>query len=169
MRNLVFLVICAATPVLLGCVSHPLTAQEFREAVPGSFSGAVEEFEVNRSVAAIGRTFKKKGPDCLDVTVETTSQTNMSYQHYKTTYKPSVAVSAQRAELHLQQKHSNTVNVSKQPEGGYFLLVADAEPLGAKRSRVTLYKPKFGYKTLIRAVKGWASGENTGCPDMTKI
>jgi hypothetical protein len=169
MRTLAVLAMTASVAGLSGCVSHPLTAQEFRAAVPGSFSGAVEEFEVNRSVEEIGKTFERKGPECLAVTIETTSSTNMSYQHYTTTYKPSVVRDAEKAELHLQQHHSNTVNVSKEPDGGYFLLVVDAERLDNKRSRITLYKPKFGFDVLVRSVKGWATGESMGCPDMTKI
>jgi hypothetical protein len=169
MRTLAVLAMTASVAGLSGCVSHPLTAQEFRAAVPGSFSGAVEEFEVNRSVEEIGKTFERKGPECLAVTIETTSSTNMSYQHYTTTYKPSVVRDADKAELHLQQHHSNTVNVSKEPDGGYFLLVVDAERLDKKRSRITLYKPKFGFDVLVRSVKGWATGESMGCPDMTKI
>ena len=33
---------------LSGCVSHPQTAQEFREAVPGAFTAEIETFEVDR-------------------------------------------------------------------------------------------------------------------------
>jgi hypothetical protein len=27
----------------------------------------------------------------------------------------------------------------------------------------------MGYDALYRAIRGWASGENLGCPDMTTV
>jgi hypothetical protein len=72
-------------------------------------------------------------------------------------------------ELHVQQHQSGVLKVTKEPEGGYYLLVADAYPVDKSRTRVQMFGPSIGYDVLIRAIKGWASGENLGCPDMTKI
>ena len=86
-----------------------------------------------------------------------------------TAYKPTVRVSAQRAELHLQQHHEKGVmNVTQEPEGGYYLLVADAYPLAKNRSRIEIFGPSMGHDVLINAIKGWATGKNIGCPDLTK-
>ena len=49
-----------------------------------------------------------------------------------------------------------------------YLLVADAYPLAGNRTRLQWFGPSRGHDTLIRAVKGWATGENPGCPDLTK-
>ena len=155
---------------LAGCaVNMPQTADEFRQAVPGSFSGKVETFETQRSVKDIARTFRKKAPECLQVAIETTSQTSGSYQHYITTYKPTVVVSSGKVELHVQRHMDNVVNISPEPAGGYFLLVADAYPVGKKTTRVDLYRPALGFDILTKAIKGWATGESLGCPDLTKI
>jgi hypothetical protein len=87
-----------------------------------------------------------------------------------TAYKPTVVVNNERAELHVQQTHEKGVlNVTEVPDGGYYLLVADAYPIDNSHTRLELFGPSRGYDVLIRAVKGWASGENLGCPDMTKI
>jgi hypothetical protein len=32
-----------------------------------------------------------------------------------------------------------------------------------------MYRPSMGYDVMIKAIKGWATGKNRGCPDMTKI
>ena len=56
----------------------------------------------------------------------------------------------------------------KVPEGGTYLLVADAYPLSGNRTKLQWFGPSRGHDTLIRAVKGWATGENLGCPDLTK-
>jgi len=157
--------------ILTGCVtSHPQSAQEFREAVPGAFMAEVESFEVERPLAEVAEAFQSKAPACLTGRVKTTSQTNMSYQVIVTAYTPTVQVSPERAEIHLQQHHEQGVlNVTEEPDGGYFLLVADAMPLDGGRTRVQMYRPSMGYKPIIKAIKGWATGDNMGCPDLTKI
>jgi hypothetical protein len=36
------------------------------------------------------------------------------------------------------------------------------------KTRIDLYRPSMGHGVLIQAVKNWATGENVGCPDLTK-
>ena len=171
MNKLTMVHTAIAVLALSGCVtSHPQSAQEFREAVPGAFLAEVESFEVERPFAEVAEAFQSKAPSCLTGRVKTTSQTNMSYQVIVTAYTPTVQVSADRVEIHLQQHHEQGVlNVTEEPDGGYFLLVADAMPIDAGRTRVEMYRPSMGYKPIIKAIKGWATGDNMGCPDLTKI
>ena len=85
-----------------------------------------------------------------------------------TKYNPTVIVSKNRAELHLQQLHEQGVlNVYEVPEGGYYMMVVDAIPLGKNKSEVVMYRSSVGNKALIKAIKGWAAGEKIGCPDLT--
>lgn len=171
MRNRTTPLLALLALLLAGCATqHPQTAEEFRQAVPGAFMAKTESFEVDRPFREVADTFKRKAPECLNVTVRTTSRTNMSYQVIVTEYTPTVVATEKRTELHVQMHHkSGVLKVTKEPAGGYYLLVADAYPLGAARTRVQWFGPSRGFEPLIRAVKGWASGENLGCPDMTKI
>ncbi len=157
--------------LLSGCAAisgHPQTAEEFRKAVPGAFLGKVESFEVDRPFSEVARTFQKRAPECLNVTIKTVSRTNMSYQVIVTTYKPTVLVNGDKAELHVQFHHDQGVmNVTKEPDGGYYLVVADLFPLGDNRTRVDLYRPSMGYDVLIKGIKGWAANDSSGCPDLT--
>jgi hypothetical protein len=154
---------------LIKYVSHPQSAEEFRKAVPGAFSATVETFEVDRPFGQVASTFQKMGPNCLSKTIKTTSRTTTSYQVIVTTYKPTVLVRGKKAELHVQQHHEQgVINVSKEPAGGYYLLVADAQPVTQTKTRIDLYRPSMGHSVLIQAVKNWATGENVGCPDLTK-
>ncbi len=102
--------------------------------------------------------------------VKTTSQSNQSYQVIVTDYTPTVHVSADKAELHLQQHHvQGVLNITEEPDGGYYLMVADAYPIAGGQTQVDLYRPSMGYKVIIQAIKNWATGDNIGCPDLTKI
>jgi hypothetical protein len=62
----------------------------------------------------------------------------------------------------------NVIVLGKAPEGGDYYVVADATPLDRNRTRIDIYRPSIGANTLVRAITGWATGENVGCPDMTK-
>jgi hypothetical protein len=170
MDNLEIKTLILFTLLLSGCVtSHPQTAEEFRKAVPGAFMAKVETFEVNRPFRDVARTFQKKAPECLNLRIKTTERSSTSYHVVVTAYKPTVRVSAQRAELHVQQHHeAGVMNVTKEPEGGYYLLVTDAYPLDKNRTRIDMFAPSMGHDVLISAIKGWATGKNVGCPDLTK-
>ncbi len=155
---------------LSGCVGHmPQSADEFRKELPGAFLGEVEKFEVNRSFTDIGKTFQKMAPKCLDVRVTSTSQTSTSYQVIVTKWNPTVKITDKRTELHIQQLHEQGVmNVYEVPPNGYYMMVVDAVPVSKDKSQVIMYRSSVGNDTLIKAIKGWAAGENIGCPDLTK-
>jgi hypothetical protein len=164
--GVVTVALCALS--LTGCLSHPQTAAEFRQAVPGAATAGMDTFEVNRPLAQVAASFQKLASDCLGRTIRTTEhQPHVSYQVVTTTYKPTVLVSANQAELHVQQRHrGNVINVSAEPDGGYYLLVGDARPVGPARTRVDLYRPSMGHGALVQAVRSWAAGDNAGCPDL---
>jgi hypothetical protein len=154
-----------------GCATKmPQTADEFRQMAPGAFMVQVQAFEVKRSVREVGAAFRRRAPECLSVTLRTTSSAPGSYQVIETRYKPTVVAGADRAELHLQQKHLRGVlAVHKEPEDGRYLFVVDATPAGRGAAKVQIIGPSRGYDVVVRAIKAWADGSSQGCPDMTKI
>jgi hypothetical protein len=156
---------------LAGCaVNFPQTAEEFRHAAPGATFGKTETLEVNRPFRLVAQTFQRKAPECLNIAVRMTERSQTSAHVVESVYRPTVRVGKERAELHVQIDYRKGVIVpGKVPPGGSYLLVADAYPLeGGKRTRFQWFGPSMGHDTLIRAVKGWATGENLGCPDLTK-
>ena len=162
---------CAALCVLLaGCAqNYPQNAQEFRQALPGAFMGKVQTFEAKRPLREVAKTFQARAPECLNVSVRTVSQSSTSYQNILAVYKATVVNHPQKAELHLQRDFKSGVLVpGKVPPGGLYMLVADATAVDAKRTRIDIYGPSTGADVVIRAINGWATGENLGCPDMTK-
>lgn len=161
----------AALAVLVAACAtqYPQTAEEFRKQVPGAFMGKVQTFEANRPFREVAKTFQAKAPECLNVSVRTVEHSNTSSSNILTTYKPTVIVTERKAELHVQRRFQGNIIVpGKEPPGGLYMLVADATPLEKGRTRIDIYGPSRGADTLIRAVTGWATGQNVGCPDMTK-
>jgi hypothetical protein len=157
--------------LLTGCATQfPQTAEEFRQQVPGAVMGKVQTFEVNRPFREVARTFQAKAPECLNVSVRAVEQGSGSYySKVVTTYKPTVVVGESKAELHVQRHFQGNVMIpGKEPEGGLYTLVADATPLDQARTRIDIYAPSHGVDVLVKAVTGWATGQNLGCPDLTK-
>ena len=165
-------VLAMALPLAIAAchVQYPQNAEEFRQQIPGATFGQKKTFEASRPFRDVAKTFQAKAPECLNVSVRTISQTSTSYQNILTTYKPTVLVGAQKAELHVQQHYQGggVIIPGKEPAGGLYYLVADATPIDRSRTRIDIYAPTRGADTLIRAVTGWATGENVGCPDLTK-
>ena len=156
--------------LMSGCaINHPQTAEAFRKEAPGATFGGLETFEVKRSYNKVAATFKKMAPKCLHKRVKSVSTGYMYHSVVVTDYNPTVIVGKQRTELHMQQDHiQGVMNVSQKPKGGYYLMVVDATPAGSNRTRIDMYAPTVGFDNVIKAVKGWATGDNVGCPDLTK-
>ena len=164
------LILALAALLVQGCGQMPQTAEEFRKAVPGAMMTKTETYEVDRAMREVASTFRRKAPECLNLSVRTVSRTRTSYQNILTEYKATVVTTGTRAELHVQQLHKTGVMyASKPPAGGAYIVVADAYPMGARRTRIQIYGPSRGYDVLYRAIRGWATGDNLGCPDLTKI
>ncbi len=154
--------------LLAGCGEMPQTAEGFRKAAPDAFMGKTETIEVSRAYRDVSATFQRKAPECLNVTVTTTERSSTGGNTVVAAYKPTVLVTKERTELHVQVEYKKgVVNVHKVPEGGYYRVVADAYPLPGNRTRLQWFGPSRGEDVLIRAIKSWASGENLGCPDFT--
>ena len=156
--------------LLAGCaVKHPQNAEEFRQQIPSAFMGMKKTFEVQRSYRDVARTFQAKAPECLNVSVRMVERSSTSSSNILTTYKPTVQVTDQRAEVHVQRTMKGNVIVpGTPPPGGMYFVVADATPVDRARTRIDIYGPSKGADAIIKAITGWATGENIGCPDMTK-
>ncbi|MCW9023480.1 MAG: hypothetical protein OQK73_02245 [Gammaproteobacteria bacterium] len=151
-------------------IQHPQNADEFRQAAPTAFMARVESFTVDRPFKDVANSFKEKAPKCLNVRVKTTSRTSTSYQVIVTRFTPTVKVTKKRAELHVQQQHEQGVmNVSKVPDGGYYLMIADAYPLANNKTMIEMFRPSMGFDPIVNAIKDWANGKTEGCPDLTKL
>lgn len=150
--------------LLAGCVSMPQNAQEYRKSVPATFNTEKDSYEVDRSLVAISRTFKEMAHKCLNVRLKVVGR-GMKITRY---YKPTVRVAANRAEFHLQELSDPKPALMKDvPEDGYYVFVADAVPISNHKTRIDIYR--FSTMGVVNsAVKSWATGENVGCPDLSR-
>jgi hypothetical protein len=168
-----FLLVFALAAIVSSCVKPPPTAEGFRQlAASGGRWAKVETFEVDRPYQEVAKTFQSRSAACLQVQVVSTS--SGGYQSHPTTfkrdYKPTVKLDQSRAEFYVQIhiEGTNLVRVYEEADGGDYVMVADAYPVGPNRSRIELHQVTIGHDVLMKSVRDWATGKSTACPDLTK-
>lgn len=158
---------------LAGCAGNrttmPMSAEAFRQAVPGTATMERETFEVNRQFDSVVSTFKRKATECLDKTVTTSSRAGGSYQVIVSNWNPTFTATRDQAELHIQRVYEKGVlQVYDEPEKGHFVMVVDIAPASLRKTKIDIYRPSRGLEVILKAVKSWATGKDIVCPDMTK-
>ena len=167
------ILVFALAAIVSGCVKPPKTAEGFRQlAASGGMWAKVESFEVDWPYRTVAETFKRRSEACLRVQVVSTS--SGGYQSHPTTfqrdYMPTVRLSERRAEFYIQIhiEGTNLVKVYEEAEGGDYVMVADAYPVGPNKTRIELHQVTVGHEVLMKSVRDWASGKSKACPDLTK-
>ena len=168
MRVLLRLVI-PTTILMGGCGPVPQNAAELRTAIDKG-SGKKDVSEVDRPLATVSNSFEEMGPKCFNKRVESTSTRSGPYGGSSHTmvwdYRVKVTRLASKTEMSLQQEFvGGVISPNTAPEGGFYVLVADAEPAGNK-TRITIYGSS-AQDTLFDAIKAWAEG-GTDCPDLSE-
>ena len=166
-----YLVLFLSLSIIGGCAGAPKNAEDFRQAMRSGPFKRTESFEVARPFRLVSDTLRKKSSECFGVAVHTTvttanvpiSRTNVR------AFKPTFVGGPNKAELHIQQKRSGggVVEVGA-PADGYYRVVLDAVPAGPTRSKIDMYyfSPDDAY--IRDTLRGWVTGQNPGCPDLTK-
>lgn len=157
---------------LCGCGSlQPMSPTEFRQTIGGSSMGTVESFDAGRPYEQVVETLRKKSNECLAVSTTasgTVFQGNMAMRETShSVYKPTLSVADGKMELAVQVDFGAHTTIQKKPEGGFYILVADAAPAGAKATKLTIYRGSLGgAKEIGNAIRGWATGTSSTCPNL---
>lgn len=157
---------------LAGCGSlQPMSPGEFRQTIGGSSMGTVETFDVAQSYEQVVATLRKKSTECLAVSTTssgTVFQGNMATRETShSVYKPTLSATDGKMELAVQVDFGAHTTVQKKPEGGFYILVADAVPAGANATKLTIYRGSLGgAKEIGNAIRGWATGTSSSCPNL---
>ena len=155
---------------LLGGCATPQNAEEFRQWTSDSPFKLLETYEVARPFQDVSSTLRKKAKECLAITINWTIDYGILHPNRKgiDTYKPTFIANPKRAELHVQLNRSAVTAIGSPPDGPY-RVVLDAAPIAKDRTRIDTYVLSNTDDGLIRkAMRGWVSGDNLGCPDLTK-
>jgi hypothetical protein len=152
---------------LSGCASGAMTTDEFHAQTSGL--GNVENIEVNRPLRDVAATFRERASACLqEVRTTTVSGPTTRMSMRKMQYHETVVVTDRKVELAVQAFLESPLKLYREPANGAYVLIARAYPINSGRTRVELAvdSPAFSWGSLHAAVKGWAAGTSTACPDL---
>lgn len=151
---------------MIGCMSFPKTSQEFREKAPGAMFGKSKTVEVKRRYSDLSAMFKRKAAECLNGEVVSTESGGYGTSH-KVVNVVKTEVNPSKKTTELVTRYKMGGNTVGQPENGMILLVADVTAINGNSSRLDFY---YGTAArIVEAIETWASGEERGCPDLTRI
>jgi hypothetical protein len=141
-------------------------AGSFRSAMASQ--GKVERLDVNRPVRDIGAAFRERASACLQTVTRSERSSFQSTQVAITelNYTPTIVEAEGRVELHLQVKQTVAIEIGPANPKGFFVFLAQVTSIDARRSRLEIWGTDW-VKALPVAVKGWASGSFSGCPDLS--
>ncbi len=154
---------------LWGCGPMPQTPAEFRSAVrSGGFGVEVTSFDSARTVIEITEVFQARASACLQVQTTTTETGPQTAHRVDAVYTPKLEAVADHVQLTIQERFtSGVVSPRTEPPDGHYLIVADAIAKPKGGAHVDLYGATRGVGGRIRdAVRLWALGTGTECPDM---
>jgi hypothetical protein len=151
--------------LLGGCMVPALDAGEFQRQM--TTYGKAERVDIDRPLRDVGATFRERASACLKTTTTTYSGQGQLRTMEVLHYTPTVVETPGRVELHLQVRREGLTVYDQGPKGIYGFFV-HATPLDARRTRLEMWHTLFGNggEPLRQAVKGWASGTFSGCPDL---
>jgi hypothetical protein len=124
---------------------------------------------VNRPLRDVAATFRERASACLQ-TVTRSERSSFHSTHVaitEMTYTPTVVEADGRVELHLQAKQTVAIEIGPASPKGFYTFVAVATALDPRRTQLEIWYALLGAEPLRAAVKGWASGSFSGCPDLS--
>jgi hypothetical protein len=154
--------VTAMALLLGGCSGASLSPEDFRQQMAGS----AERLDVDRSLRDVATTFRERAAACLNVTTKSYGGPAVRYTMQVWAHTATVVATDTRVELHVRAKYEGPTLYDQGSNGAYIFL-AHATPLGARRSHLELWTYASRGDALRAAVKGWASGSFSGCPDLS--
>jgi hypothetical protein len=164
MRKLMIM-FCAV--LLTACTTPPRTSQELREGNGNSIGLSKREaHDLKREFSLVVNDVRRESTECLRFAYTTSvTQGGVPLPDRMTFYNVSVKmIGSGKAEMTMQQDRKP--RAKHDPEGGYYVFVADIEKIAANRTRMTMYGSSFfTWRPIFEAIKGWGEGKDIKCPE----
>lgn len=158
-----------------GCATGPApqTGSEFRQSVTkGGYGTEIDTFEVNRKYASVAATLKQQSKECLNLHLVKTQCVGISCTEWDSFYLPTFNESNNKVDLVVQWRREpqrSLFSGGKPPKDGYYITAVDAVPASGNKTKITIYGPSNeALQSVPTAIKHWAIGDNTGCPDLAQ-
>jgi hypothetical protein len=157
--------------VLTGCAGmNPMNRKEFVQWVNDKrFLTDLSSRTVDRPFGEVVTSVRLFRETCLNVQIHYSFQDSTSNSSGKTTLMTELKVI--RPEKYAEftyQLMPDPKPVNGIPERGMYYFAADIEAVGAKKTKITIYRFKPQTANLFEAFQGISKGEKVDCPDVRK-
>ncbi|HEY5993587.1 MAG TPA: hypothetical protein VIU46_03205 [Gallionellaceae bacterium] len=161
----------AAMLLLAGCGDPILTPKSMRDYAKEHDNGwvKIETYVVNRPYAAVTQSLQRKSNECLNKTFGVTISRKCGFvgtcesDGGTNRYIPVANIGAAKSEFYTKFWSSGGTD-HKDPGDRTLLYLADVTPKG-NGTQIKMYYFDFDrYQWTRDSIKGWASGEDIGCP-----
>jgi hypothetical protein len=157
------IMILVCTLSLISCSTLPRTAEELRGGQDGGVGVSKRGTHlIDREFSLVVRDVERRSKECLDTAYTVTSG---PYGAQNSTFNrvSMKAVGSGKAVLTIQW--DRMPRASHDPDGGYYLFVADINKTQASKTSITIYGSKYyPWESAYDAIKGWGEGKNIRCP-----
>lgn len=167
-RTSAIVAIALVAGLLSGCGTMGTTPEKLISQVKGMHKPeAIQNYEVDRSLADVSAALKDRAAQCLAVTVTTSYRDGYAYHVDTTVFTPHVKGDKRHTRLTLQEGYGPNVHViggDKPEPDGWYIIVLDAWAEGPHKTRVESYSGR-GDTDTFKAIHHWVDGSSRSCPN----
>jgi hypothetical protein len=163
MKNTMVLLVLSG--LLSACaIGVPKTVDEFKELTSDSSFAKALHFPIEKgSLKDVEGRLNEYSERCLNIQLGITHCGTFTCQSHSYGQITAHVEKDSKLVRLIVQKQVQGTRPSELPEGGMYILIAEADGAG-KSLQGHVYAPKIGYGDLLGSTKGWLTGEAKTCP-----
>lgn len=158
------------TMLLNGCFlvkPTPATRIEALKAFKADTGSSIEKqkftskFNYDKTLIRLNELTKR----CLNFNIEISSHGGVGGPHGIWSYSSNLKkINTNYSEFTMQKRAPDALNLSNQPKGGYFYMIANIKRNKKGLADITLYGPKNKDEELFNSIIDWSTSNKNTCP-----
>lgn len=159
------ILLAAAIALSAGACAVPMNADDFKKSTADTSTGISERIAVDLPFDRVIANLKGPVDACMNFNA------GALYSSHGTVAPGTIARTQMtisqpgRAKIVTQYTPTGVINVGPQPEGGYYMFVADITSVSKTRTNVEMFYHELIFKNeFAQKIKDWANGGDKACP-----
>jgi hypothetical protein len=147
-----------------GC-AVPMNVDDFKKSTVGSSVGKSERIDVDLPFDRVIANLKGPVDACMNFAGGGIYSSHGTVAPGKIARTQMTLSQGGHAKIVTQYTPTGVINVGPQPEGGYFMFVADVSSISKSKTSIDMFYHEMIFKNeFAQKFRGWASGADKTCP-----
>jgi hypothetical protein len=143
-----------------------MNSDDFKKEASGTSTGVSERFTVELPFDRVMANLKGPVDACLNFNTGALYSSHGTVAPGKLVRTQITTSQPGHAKIVSQNKLTGTIVLNPEPEGGFYIFVADITSVSKSKTDIEMYYHKlFFNNTFAESIKKWASGEDKSCHD----